>query len=314
MRIGIVVDSGCDLPPEFIEQNGIGILPITIHLDGQDLVDVRDPDITLDFYRRRLGARGDAGTSPFSIEQIKQVFLERLVIDYDFVFCLTIASSRSPIHENAVKASFAILSDYKPIRTAAGVAGPFSLRVVDTQNLFAGQAIPAVEAVRMIRDGVANPNKIRERLEFIAHNTYGYLIPRDLQYLRLRAKKKGDRSVGLFGAMLGTALDIKPLIRGYRNETGPVAKLRHFDDAAEKLLTYTAARVEQGLLTPTVCLSYGGELDDMRRLPGYATLIKVCRDRGVEVSESIMSVTGGINVGDGAFAVAFAAEEHELDL
>ena len=314
MRIGIVVDSGCDLPQSFIEQHNIGILPITIHLDGQDLVDVRDPDVTLDFYRRKLGAKGDAGTSPYSIEQIKDEFLSRLVLDYDFVFCLTIASSRSPIYEHAIKASFAILSDYKPIRTNAGISGPFSLRVIDTQNLFAGQAITAVEAVRMIQEGNVNPNKIRERLEYLALNTYGYLIPRDLQYLRLRAKKKGDRSVGLFGAMLGTALDIKPLIRGYRNETGPVAKLRHFDDAAERLFAYAAERVAQGLLTPTLCLSYGGELDDMRRLPGYATLTKACRDAGVEVCETIMSVTGGINVGDGALALAFAAEEHELEI
>lgn len=314
MRIGVVVDSGCDLPPAFIEENRIGILPITIHLEGQDLVDRRDPKATLEFYRRHRAESADAGTSPFSPEQIKDQFLSRLVLDYDFVFCLTIASSRSPIYENAVKASFAILSDYKAIRAEAGVAGPFSLRVIDTQNLFAGQAITAVEAVRMIRQGVSNPNRIRERLELLVQNTYGYMIPRDLHYLRVRAQKKGDRSVGWFGAMLGSALDIKPLIRGYRNETGPVAKLRHFDDAAEKVFAYVGDRVEKGLLTPTLALSYGGDLAEMRKLPGYAAMANICKRRGVEVFESIMSATGGINVGEGALAFAFAAEEHELDL
>lgn len=314
MRIGIVVDSGCDLPPEFIAEHRIGILPITIHLEGQDLVDRRDPRETLEFYRRHRAEAADAGTSPLSPEQIKELFLSTLVLDYDFVFCQTIASSRSPIYENAVKASFAILSEYKALRSQAGVPGPFSLRVVDTQNLFAGQAIPAVEAVRMVRQGVTNPNRIRERLDHLVQNTYGYMIPRDLHYLRVRAQKKGDRSVGWFGAMLGTALDIKPLIRGYRNETGPVAKLRHFDDAAERLFGYAARRVEQGLLTPTLALSYGGELAQMRQLPGYAAMVNVCRRKGVEVFESIMSATGGINVGEGALALAFAAEEHELDL
>lgn len=314
MRIGIVVDSGCDLPPEFIAQHKIGILPITIHLEGRDLVDRRDPQETLEFYRHHRAEVADASTSPLSPEQIKDVFLSNLVLDYDFVFCLTIASSRSPIYENAVKASFAILSDYKPIRAQAGVPGPFSLRVVDTQNLFAGQAISAVEVVRMIRQSVANPNKIRERLEQIIPNTYGYMIPRDLHYLRVRAQKKGDRSVGWFGAMLGTALDIKPLLRGYRNETGPVAKLRHFDDAAERLFGYVTRRIEQGLMTPTLAISYGGELAEVHKLSGYAAMINVCRRKGVEVFESIMSITGGINVGEGALAIAFAAEEHELDL
>src|SRR3546814_10057775 len=79
--------------------------------------------------------------------------------------------------------------------------------------------------------GQQNPNKIRERAELIVQNTYGYMVPRDLHYLRVRGQKKGDRSVGWVGAALGTMLDIKPIIRGYRNETGPVAKLRQIGRA-----------------------------------------------------------------------------------
>ncbi|MGH8445473.1 MAG: DegV family protein [Solimonas sp.] len=315
MRIGVVVDSACDLPPEFIERHRIQILPITIHLDGQDLVDQRDPETTLYFYREHLGAKGDAGSSPFSVEQIRDVFLGKLVLDYDFVFCLTIASSRSPIHANATKASFAILNDYKPIRARAGIPGPFALRVIDTQNLFVAQAISTVEIVRMVESGNTNPNKIRERAEFIAHNTYGYMVPRDLHYLRVRGQKKGDRSVGWFGAALGSMLDIKPIIRGYRNATGPAAKLRHFDDACSRLFAFTGERIRAGgLLTPTLGLCYGGELSELRALPGYESLVHTCHEHGVEVLESVMSVTGGINVGEGALGLAFASEPHELDL
>lgn len=314
MRIGVVVDSACDLPPDYISKHKIQILPITIHLDGEDLIDVRDPETTLRFYREHLGAKGDAGSSPFSVEQIRDVFLSKLVLDYDFVFCLTIASSRSPIHANATQASFAILSGYKPIRAQAGIAGPFALRVIDTQNLFVAQAISTAEVVRMVEAGNQNPNKIRERAEFIVQNTFGYMVPRDLHYLRVRGQKKGDRSVGWVGAALGTMLDIKPIVRGYRNETGPVAKLRHFDDACARLFAYAGRRVIAGLLTPTVGLCYGGELDEMRKLPGYTQLVNICHERGIEVIESMMSVTGGINVGEGALGLAFAAEPHELDL
>jgi len=315
MRIGVVVDSACDLPPDFIDRHRIQILPITIHLGGHDLVDRRDPDTTLRFYREHLGADGDAGSSPFSVEQIRDVFLRQLVIDYDFVFCLTIASSRSPIHANAMQASFSILNDYKPIRAAAGVPGPFALRVIDTQNLFSAQAVSAVEAVRLIESGLRNPNKMRERLEFIVQNTYGYMIPRDLHYLRVRAQKKGDRSVGWVSAALGTMLDIKPILRGYRNDTRPVAKLRHFEEASAKLLGFVEQRVRSGsLLTPTLVLSYGGGLAEMRALPGYAELVRSCRECGVEVLESMMSATGGINVGEGALGIGFAAEPHELQL
>ena len=313
MRIGIAVDSACDLPQEFITQNKIQILPITIHLDDKDFVDTRDPVETQNFYDNHLTGAGDAGTSPFSVEQIKGVFLSKLVLDFDFVFCLTIASSRSPIFENATKASFAILTEYKAVRAAAGVSGPFALRVVDTQNLFAGQAITAVEAVRMIKQGVM-PNKIRERLEFLVQHTYGYMVPRDLHYLRARAQKKGDRSVGWFSVVMGSALDIKPLLRAFRNETGPVAKLRHFDEAAEKCFAYMKRMItEKKLLTPTLSLSYGGKLEEMEQLPGYADLMATCKNNKIEVFKSVMSITSVVNVGEGSLAFAFAAEEHKLD-
>lgn len=311
MRIGLVVDSACDLPQSFIEAHGIVILPITLHLGDHDEIDTRDPEKTEHFYQSKWDRRGDAGSSAFSTEQIKQLFLEKLVIDFDFVFCLTIASSRSPMFDNAVKASFAILNDYKPFRAKAGINGPFALRVIDCQNLFAAQGLMAVEAIRMIKQA-ENPIKIRERLEALTQNIHGYMLPQDLFYLRARAKTKGDRSVGWVGAMLGTALDIKPLIRGYRNETGPVAKLRHFDRGAEQLFDYAISRIDSGLLAPTLVMSYGGKLDEMRLLPGYERLVAACAKHGVERVESVLSMTGGINVGPGALTLAFADEPHAL--
>lgn len=313
MRIGVAVDSACDLPQEFIVQNNIQILPITVHLGSRDFVDTRDPQDTQKFYDDHLTGAAEAGTSPFTVEQIKNVFLSKLVLDYDFVFCLTIMSSRSPIFENATKASFAILHDYKAVRAKAGVSGPFALRVIDTQNLFAGQVITAVEAIRMIKQGIS-PNKIRERLEFLVQNTYGYMVPRDLHYIRARAQKKGDRSVGWFSVVMGSALDIKPLLRAFRNETAPVAKLRHFDEASEKCFGYIKRMItEKKLLTPTLALGYGGKLEDMERLPGYADLMATCNNNRIEVFKSPMSITSVVNVGEGSLTFAFAAEEHKLD-
>lgn len=314
MRIGIVVDSACDLPAEFLQQHEITVLPIGVHLDGETLVDDRSPEVRQRFLDENLGTRGHAAeTEPYSAEQIRDLFFGRLVLDYDCVFCLTIASSRSPIHANASRASYAILKDYRPIRQAAGVPGPFLMRVIDTENLFAAQAVTAIEAVRLRAEG-RNPGQIRERLEFLARHTYGYMLPRDLYYLRARAQKKGDRSVGWLSAALGTALDIKPLLRGHRGDTGPVAKLRGFEHGAEQLFGHVRRRVETGLLAPTLCVSYGGDLAEMAALPGYAALKETCAAHAVEVHESPMSMTGMINVGTGAITLGFAAEEYPFSL
>jgi DegV family protein with EDD domain len=312
MRIGVVVDSACDLPKPFLDQHRFAILPITLKIGDHTFVDNRDPAVTGSFYREHFGQRGqDAETAPFTVEQIRDLFLQQLVLEYDHVLCLTIASSRSPIHQNVQQAAHAILTAYKPVRQKAGQHGPFTVRVVDTQTLFAGQAVTAVEAARLIKAG-EGPNRIRERMETLAPNTYGYMLPRDLHFLRARAQKKGDRSVGWMAATLGSALDIKPVLRGWRGETGPVGKVRGFDEGARKLFEFAGQRIQAGLLTPTLCLSYGGELKELEALPGYSELMLACRTAKVEVFSSVMSMTGAINVGEGALALGFASDPHDF--
>jgi DegV family protein with EDD domain len=313
MRIGLVVDSACDLPGEFLAANNITILPITVRIGDAVQIDLRDEVATLDFLHAEIAERGaDAETTPFTVQQIQDLFLKKLVIDYDYVFCMTIAKSRSPIFDNAMQASFAILNDYRPVRAAAGNDTPFALRVIDSQNLFAAQGILPVEAVRLRAAG-EGPPKIRARLEHLAMNTHGYLVPRDLYYIRNRARKKGDRSVSLLSAALGTALDIKPVLHANRGETGPVAKIKGFEAATQKVFEFAARRVDTGLLTPTLCLSYGGRLEEMRALPGYARLRDACTGRNIDVYESVMSLTGMVNVGKGALVVGFAADPHTFE-
>ncbi len=311
MRIGIVVDSACDLPKDFFEKHDIVILPVAVKIRDAVLVDQRDEAATLAFVQEHVAERGhEAETTPFTVEQIRDLFLQQLVMAYDHVFCLTISKQRSQIHDNALQASYAILNEYKPIRQAAGHNSPFALRVLDTLNLFSGQGVSAVEAVRL-RDEGATPPAMRLRLDQLARNTYGYMIPRDLYYLRNRARTKGDRSVGLIGAALGTALDIKPVLRAHNGVTEPVAKLRGFELASQKLFEFTAKKVREGLLTPTVVLSYGGDLAEMRALPGYDALRGACDEQGVAVYESVMSLTAMVNVGKGALGIGFAAPPHQ---
>ncbi|MBF6025320.1 DegV family protein [Lysobacter niastensis] len=309
MRIGLVADSACDLPLEYLQQHEVTILPITVRIGDAVLADHRDEQATLEFLNSHVAERGhEAETMPFTVQQIHDLFLGRLVIDYDYVFCMTITKTRSPIHDNATQASFSILNDYRPVRAAAGHDTPFALRVVDTQNLFAAQGVTAVEAIRLRAAGEGAP-KIRARLEHLALHTHGYLVPPDLYYIRNRGRAKGDRSVGFLSAALGSALDIKPVLHCNRGETGPVAKIKGFNPAVEKLFGHVAQRITRGeLLTPTLCLSYGGELASMRALPGYDALRATCQAHNIELFESVMSLTGMVNVGKGALVVGFAAE------
>lgn len=313
MRIGIVADSACDLPEDFIERENITILPVTVQIGQAVLADVRNTDATMNFLTGETAARAfEAETTPFTVQQVHDLFINKLVHDYDYVFCITTTRTRSGIYDNAVQASYTILNDYKPVRAASGNNTPFALRVIDSQNVFAAVGVLVIEAARMRAAGEAPP-KIRAHIESLANNLQGYMVPPDLHYLRNRIKKRGDKSVSFFSAALGTALDIKPILHCNKGETGPVGKVKGFNAAAEKMFDFAAKRVRAGLLTPTMSLSYGGELDEMRKLPGYDHLREVCAEHNVEVFESFMGLSGLVNVGKGAMVLAFAAEPHKFD-
>lgn len=313
MRMGLAIDAACDLSQAFLQQHNVAVMPITVRVDGEVFMDDRKPAEIQRFIDRRLGSRShSAETEPCPVDEVQKLFLERLVLEQDCMFCLTITATRSPINEHVNKASFGILKNYRQVRERAGVPGPFMMRVIDTRNIFAGAAPAVYEAARLIAAD-ETPGVIRERLTHLANHTYGYMLPRDLYYLRARAKKKNDRSVGLVSAMLGSALDIKPILRCFRGETGPVGKVRGFEQGAEALFGYAAQRVRAGLLVPMVCVSYGGDLEVLPHLPGYTELRAVCEEHGVELMEAPMSITGMVNVGEGAVTVGFAAEEHEAE-
>ena len=306
MRIGLMVDATCDLPRKFIDDHQIIIMPITIRIDEHTFVDVHDPVATESYYQGEVGKRGHAAeTVPLTVDEIRELFLGSLVRDYDAVFCLTATSTHSPIFANATQASFAILGAYRPVRQAAGNNSPFLMRVIDSKSLFAGQGISAIEATRLIAADTG-PGSIRERLAEVAAQTWAYMLPRDLHYLRARARKKGDRSVGLLSATLGTALDIKPVLQCFQGETKPVAKARGFEHGAGMLFGHAARAVKRGLLVPAMCVSYGGNLAELEALPGFRQLARMCAEAGVKLHRSNMSITGMVNLGTGAIALGYA--------
>ena len=313
MRIGVVVDASCDLPHEFMREHRIGILPVTIRLGEEILVDVRDPDATRRFYTEQLASKGlSAETVAFTAEQIREKFLDRIVIDYDYIFCITVSSTRSPIFENATRASFAILNDYKSIRAGAGVTGPFALRVVDSKNMFCATGVLAAEVAKLAKAGQA-PNDIRKRLDELRDKLCGYMVPGDLYYIRSRGIKKGEKSVGLMTYAIGTALDIKPVIQSYLGETKPAAKILGYDRAVERMFGHVIKQIEHGLATQHLCISYGGDPELIATLPGYAQLAQAAQAQGIEILSSFMSATAAVNTGAACVAVAFCGALREFE-
>jgi DegV family protein with EDD domain len=313
MRLGLTVDSACDLPWSFLEQNNVFVLPISVRINGELVEDTRDPQQTLNFYRSGVLSKGhDVESVPYSTEQIRRLFLDKIVIDYDFAFIQTITKTRSPIYEHAYQAMHRILGEYRERRQGAGVSGPFSMRVVDSRTLFAGQGVIAAETMRLIKENVPR-NELRTRVEVLTTQAYGYAVVPHLYYVRERGRKKGDSSVSFVGAVLGKALDIVPILCGHNGDTFPVAKARGFESAVQRLFAYAEQRIRRGLLAPYVCISYAGEEDIISQLPGFDQLARTARENNIKLLTSMMSTTGGANIGPGAVSLALIAEPHTFE-
>ena len=314
MRIGIVVDSACDLPRAFLDANDVRVLPISLRIGDLLIEDRRDPLETQNFYAQHLDRKDDnfAESIPHTAEQIEALFIEKLVLDYDYVFCLTITATRSPIFENAQIAARAILGKYRTLRREAEMSERFGITVLSTRSLFTGQAVPVAEAVRLIRLG-GLPSEIGVRLAQLIEHTHTYLVPADLYHIYKRASRKGDHSLGWGSYTVGNWLDIKPLLHFNRDVTATVGKVRGFEAGAAALFARAEAQIRAGLDAPNVCISYGGAPRDVEGLPGYARLADVAEDHAVQILISPMSKTAAVNVGPGALSLAFAARSHRPD-
>jgi len=308
-KIGLVIDSTCDLPRSFIEQQGLEIMPVIMRFGNMTFRDMRDPEQTMDLYRRFVAAKDlEISTTPMSTKAIRDLFLDQLVLKYDRVLVITAASGSSPVFENATQASFMILSGYKERRRAAGMEEQFGLRVIDSKTLFTGQAVVVYEALRAIRsqDDVMF-DKLRQHVENFTQHVQAYVVPQDLFYVRSRAHQKGTKNVGWFKYQVGTMLDIKPILKAYRGDTTTVTTVRGYENAVRKLFEMSIEAIERGLLTKAVCMSYAGNPEDVKSFPGYEEFIQCAVGNKVETMLSVMSTTAGIHVGPGAFSLAYAA-------
>jgi len=305
----LVVDSACDLPPEFMKEHGVEILPISVRFGDTLFVDTRDPDTTMGLYRGGvLATKGiDAETVPYSTRQITELFENRIAPNYDGAQVITISSTRSLIFENARQAAFVNLPRIKIARQKVGKVPHFTLRVMDSRTLFTGQGVMLWEAVRLLEEEKLPLSRLSTPLEQLRDSIYAYLIPDDLHFVRNRGKKKGDKSISWLSYRVGSTLNIKPVICAHRGETKVTIKASGFHNAIDKLLNHTADKIKEGLRVPVVVMSYAGDLAEVQSHPTMQKFEKFARKFGIETVFSVMSTTAAINVGAGAFSLAYAA-------
>ena len=259
MKTQLVVDAACDLPPSFIEQRNITVLPVKIDINGETIIDRRDPKLMADFYRQdRLSIKNDVKSHAFSVEEINEFFKNKVVPDCRYALMQTTSSKRSQNFERCQQAMPQIRANARAAREKEDVETPFGMRVMNSQVMFCGQGALAAFTSDLIAAGRNTKDVLRLSDAFRA-KIIAIAVPADIIYIRERARRRGETSISMVSSLLAKTLDIKPIVSFARDETQVVAKERGFKSAVERLFEYTKRRIKKGLLMPYVVVGYGGD-------------------------------------------------------
>lgn len=311
-KTALLVDAACDLPLSFLEERNIALLPTAISVDENVYIDDKDPQKLEDFYSKGLLSRKHSAESiAYTADQITQLIQKDLIPDYDFVFLQTVSRKKSLIYENSQQASHAILRYAREYREKEKKTSPFAFRVLNTGTLFCGQGALAAFTSDLILKGKSNTDVLRETSEMCDH-IHAFIVPPSVDYVRERARKKGEESVGLLTAMIARSLDIVPIISGRNDNTEPVAKIRGFDNAVNALFEHAIQYIDAGLLSPYVVVSIAGSFQSLLDLPAYKALADHANRHKVTLLPCVMGLTSGLNVGPGAIGMGFLAQDKDI--
>jgi DegV family protein with EDD domain len=217
MKIKVITDSTNDLPPEIIEQYGISVIPMYIHIGDQGFQD--GIDITRqEFYNRLPSIDPFPTTAAPGIEQFTAVYTQLMESGADQILSIHISSSLSAVMDIA--------------RTAAEQFSGIPVTVYDSDQLSLGTGFQVQTAAQAAENGLP----MEEILAFLkdqSSRSYVFAALDTLEFL-----KRGGRMNSVM-AGLGSLLQIKPILTMHEGKPG-AERVRTKERALQRLIEMTA--------------------------------------------------------------------------
>lgn len=203
-RIHVVTDSGGDIPYAVREALKIHVVPLTVQFGSEIFKDGEEISVG-DFYRRLRTETEIPSTCQPSPADFKAMY-EKVAEPGDTIISIHLSSKMSGTYQSAVLASTMLDSNIK-------------VRVIDSKCASMGQGLVAVTAAESVHAG-----KDLEEILFDVQHTIDsmqvYFVVDTLEFL-----KKNGR-IGLASALVGTMLNIKPVLTVVDGEVAPFEKIR----------------------------------------------------------------------------------------
>ena len=278
--IKIVTDSASGITQEVGRQHGITVVPLYVHFGTEtfrDGVDIRPSD----FFSRLKSSPQLPTTSQPSAGDFLEVY-KSLTADGSEVVSVHLSNKLSGTVVSAC--------------TARDMLPGARIHVVDTQFIAAAQELMVMEAVRMAAAG-QDAEAILARLNKLIAGFHFYLTLETLEYL-----EKGGR-IGKAAALLGTALQMKPIVEIRDGAVEAAGRVRSKSKAVAQMLelvkqgTSGRSRVYLGVM-------HAAALEEARAVETDL----VSKLKPVEMTMAEIGPVVAVHTGPGTVGVAFYAE------
>jgi len=217
-KVKIVTDSCANLDPAEAEALGITVVPLTVQIGDKIFEDGLD-ETTNEFLAHQA-----RGTSPMEV-------LSPPVSEFEKLYLLLHRLTDQIV---AIHVSGHLTDVWKNSRAGAEpLRGRCNIEVVDSKSVLLGQKILVTEAARAAQNGASVDEIVRLVRGLIPH-IYTVLFVDDMQYL----EKSG--TIGKAQFILGTMMQIKPLLFMEDGEIIPMEKVKTVNKAVDKLTEFVS--------------------------------------------------------------------------
>lgn len=243
-NIALISDTACDLNSKFIQEYGITLIPYYVSFDQQEYYkEIKDISIEA-FYKRMRENKIFPKTSLPSINDYMEVF-KPLVEQNRPIICVCLSGHFSGSYNSAVNARELILENYKDAQ----------IEIINSLNATGGQGLLTLEIARMIQDDLSFDQVVKTAYELRDQAKIFFYVD-DLEYL-----KNGGR-IGKASALVGTMLNVKPIIYLENGELFPASKVRGKKKAMAKIIELTSSYVGDCPSNYRYMVGHADALDD----------------------------------------------------
>ena len=217
-KVKIITDSCANLSAEEAKALGVTVIPLTIQI-GDEKFEDGDTDITNYFFEQQ-----ERGTMPVSVYAPEVAKFEKVYS----------ALRKETDQIVAIHVSKHLIGVWENSRTGAEMfKGRSNIEVVDSNTILLGQAILVRKAAEAALAGAGVDEIVRLVRGLIPH-IYTVFFVDTMSHL----EKSGI--VGKAQAMLGTMMQIKPLLFMEEGEIIPMEKVKTVNKAIDKLTEFVA--------------------------------------------------------------------------